>query len=120
MGQGVLERLMTKKISRRRFIETSALATSAAVFTPSIIEAWDSGTISIVLNPTAQKQLSSYDTQVRALLAQMTLEEKIGQMTQAGQEAMKDGAERTKVLARHRSSLRPWELPLFEVCSNTT
>jgi beta-glucosidase len=36
------------------------------------------------------KTLSSYDTQVRKLLSQMTLEEKIGQMTQADQEHIKD------------------------------
>ena len=36
------------------------------------------------------KTLSSYDTRVRPLLSQMTLEEKIGQMTQADQEHIKD------------------------------
>jgi beta-glucosidase len=36
------------------------------------------------------KTLSSYDTQVRKLLSQMTLEEKIGQMTQADQEHIED------------------------------
>jgi beta-glucosidase len=36
------------------------------------------------------KTLSSYDTQVKQLLLQMTLEEKIGQMTQADQEHIKD------------------------------
>src|SRR5262245_13691659 len=34
--------------------------------------------------------LSSYDTQVNALLSKMTLDEKIGQMTQAEQDALKD------------------------------
>jgi beta-glucosidase len=38
----------------------------------------------------APKPLSSYDPQVRELLARMTLEEKIGQMTQAEQDAIKD------------------------------
>jgi len=41
-------------------------------------------------SPAAQRPLSSYDSQVRALLAQMTLEEKLGQMTQAEQDALKD------------------------------
>jgi beta-glucosidase len=36
------------------------------------------------------KRLSSYDPEVRKLLAQMTLDEKIGQMTQPDQEAIKD------------------------------
>ncbi|MBN1973986.1 MAG: glycoside hydrolase family 3 C-terminal domain-containing protein [Sedimentisphaerales bacterium] len=36
------------------------------------------------------KSLSSYDEQVKQLLSQMTLDEKIGQMTQAEQDAIKD------------------------------
>jgi beta-glucosidase len=39
---------------------------------------------------TKSKVLSSYDPQVKQLLVQMTLEEKIGQMTQADQEHIKD------------------------------
>jgi beta-glucosidase len=38
----------------------------------------------------AQKKLSSFDPQVKALLAQMSLDEKIGQMTQPDQESLKD------------------------------
>jgi beta-glucosidase len=38
----------------------------------------------------APKPLSSYDPQVKELLAKMTLDEKIGQMTQAEQDAIKD------------------------------
>src|SRR5215831_9460525 len=38
----------------------------------------------------AQKPLTTYDPQVRELLARMTLEEKLGQMTQAEQSALKD------------------------------
>src|SRR6185503_20745816 len=38
----------------------------------------------------ASKSLSSYDGQVNDLLSKMTLEEKIGQMTQAEQDALKD------------------------------
>jgi beta-glucosidase len=38
----------------------------------------------------APKPLSSYDPQVNELLAKMTLDEKIGQMTQAEQDAIKD------------------------------
>jgi beta-glucosidase len=39
------------------------------------------------------KPLTSFDPQVKALLAQMTLDEKIGQMTQAEQDAIKDLSE---------------------------
>jgi len=39
------------------------------------------------------KMLSSYDSQAKALLAQMTLEEKIGQMTQPEQNELKDPAD---------------------------
>jgi beta-glucosidase len=39
------------------------------------------------------RRLSSYDERVRALLAQMTLEEKVGQMTQPEQDALKDIAD---------------------------
>src|SRR3954471_13964642 len=43
--------------------------------------------------PPARKPLSSYDPQVKQLLAQMTLDEKIGQMTQPEQSALKDPAD---------------------------
>jgi beta-glucosidase len=39
------------------------------------------------------KPLSSYDPQVKALVAQMTLDEKVGQMTQAEQNELKDPAD---------------------------
>ena len=41
----------------------------------------------------APKPLTSFDPQVKALLAQMTLDEKIGQMTQPDQEYIKDLAD---------------------------
>ena len=81
---------MTKKINRRQFIESSALAAGATMFAPTIIEALGIGTRTAMGYPAAQKPLSSYDRQVRELLARMTLEEKIGQMTQAEQDALKD------------------------------
>ncbi|HEY8188655.1 MAG TPA: glycoside hydrolase family 3 N-terminal domain-containing protein [Pyrinomonadaceae bacterium] len=76
-----------KKINRRNFIESSALAAGVTMFAPAITEAL--GTTASG-SPPAQKPLSSYDGQVRPLLSQMTLEEKIGQMTQAEQDALKD------------------------------
>src|SRR5215471_4135714 len=42
---------------------------------------------------TKPKALSSFDAQVKPLLAKMTLEEKIGQMTQAEQNELKDPAD---------------------------
>src|SRR6266702_3624667 len=47
----------------------------------------------MALAQSAPKQLSSYDPQVKALLARMTLEEKVGQMTQPEQDALKDPAD---------------------------
>jgi beta-glucosidase len=82
---------MTKRINRRHFIEYSALAAAGAVMlTPTIFEGLSPGVVTATGNPAAPKSLSSYDRQVRELLAQMTLEEKIGQMTQAEQDALKD------------------------------
>ena len=45
---------------------------------------------SVLAGPSTGKRLSSYDPQVKALLATMTLEEKIGQMTQAEQHQLAD------------------------------
>jgi len=81
---------MTKKINRRQFIESSAMAAGATMFAPSIIDALDIGTRTAMGYPAGQIPLSSFDRQVRALLSQMTLEEKVGQMTQAEQDALKD------------------------------
>ncbi len=78
------------KINRRHFIGSSALAAGATILAPGIIEAWGTGPARVMGNPLAQKPLSAYDGQVRQLLSQMTLEEKLGQMTQAEQDALKD------------------------------
>ena len=42
---------------------------------------------------TKPKALSSFDPQAKALLAQMTLDEKVGQMTQPEQNELKDPAD---------------------------
>src|SRR5215470_193966 len=42
---------------------------------------------------TKPKPLSSFDPQIKPILAKMTLEEKIGQMTQPEQSALKDQAD---------------------------
>jgi len=79
---------MRKKINRRHFLESSAIAAGVTMFTPAISEAL--GITASGSPPPAQKRLSSYDGKVRELLGQMTLEEKIGQITQAEQDALKD------------------------------
>ena len=77
---------MTIKITRRRFIEASTMAVGTALIAPELRR-----TSAIVdMGPPDQKPLSSYDQRVRELLAKMTLEEKIGQMTQAEQNALMD------------------------------
>jgi len=81
---------MTKKINRRRFIGSSALAAGSTLFAPAIIKTLGNRTTTAMGNPAGQKPLSSYDGKVGELLSQMTLEEKLGQMTQAEQDALKD------------------------------
>ena len=66
---------MTTKITRRRFIESSTQAVSAAIVSPAVLGR--ASAIADMLAPN-QKPLSSYDNRVRDLLAIMTLEEKIG------------------------------------------
>lgn len=81
---------MTKKINRRHFIGTSALAAGASLMAPGIINALSNKEVISNESPLIQKPLSSHDGQVRELLSRMTLEEKLGQMTQAEQDALKD------------------------------
>ena len=47
--------------------------------------------------PAKQKALTTHDAQIKELVAKMTLEEKIGQMTQPDQEALKDVADIEKL-----------------------
>jgi beta-glucosidase len=67
------------KIDRRTFLEASTLTLASTFVAPMIAQ-----------TRATPKSLKSFDTQVRPLLAQMTLEEKIGQMVQAEQSALKD------------------------------
>src|ERR1043165_7614969 len=62
------------KINRREFVKASALTVAATTMLPA----------------KAAGNLRLQDAKVRALLARMTLEEKIGQMVQAEQSALKD------------------------------
>jgi beta-glucosidase len=76
---------MTSKINRRDFIKASTIAGALGLASPSLIDAHPAQQ-----KMAASKPLSSYDGQVRELLSRMTLEEKLGQMTQAEQDALKD------------------------------
>src|SRR3954465_1010490 len=75
-------------MKRRDFVKISAGAGVAGLLTPSLAHAISS--TGSMLNPFARKQLSSFDSSIRPLLAKMTLEEKVGQMTQAEQDALED------------------------------
>ena len=81
---------MKTKTSRRHFIESSAFAVGFTLLGPTVVEGLASAPNG---NSPVQKPLSSHDKKVRALLARMTLEEKIGQMTQAEQNALKDAGD---------------------------
>ena len=85
---------MSKKFDRRDFTKSAAAAGAAALAVPEWVEAAQrrgrrrgGGGPRGGRNPRA---LSSYDPQARELLGQMTLEEKVGQMTQAEQDALKE------------------------------
>ena len=82
---------MTNKTSRRHFIESSALAAGVTLLGSAAFDGLFS--VAAMENAPMQRRLSSFDRSVRRLLAQMTLEEKIGQMTQAEQSALKDVSE---------------------------
>jgi beta-glucosidase len=88
---------MSKKFDRRDFVKSAAVAGAAALVAPEWVEAAQRrggrrggrGQATRGARP-----LSSYDAQARELLSQMTLEEKVGQMTQAEQDAaMKEPAD---------------------------
>jgi len=74
------------KINRRNFLEASVLTAATGVLT-SAIKVSGQGTTTAT---SGQKRFSTYDTEVDKLLSQMTLEEKVGQMVQAEQSALKD------------------------------
>lgn len=80
---------MRRKISRRDFINATAAAGAGAVVAPTLADA-------LAAEPpdpqraAAPRPLASFDSQVREVLARMTLEEKVGQMTQPEQDALKE------------------------------
>ena len=76
---------MSVSSSRRRFFRSSLSAVGAAIFSRTV------ESIGVVRWASAyRKTLSTHDAQVRAVIATMTLDEKIGQMTQAEQSALED------------------------------
>ncbi len=77
-----------KKSTRRHFIVSSFSAASTAVIASANRSL--NPFLAISHNTSRQRRLTSFDRQVRALLSVMTLEEKIGQMTQAEQSALED------------------------------
>ncbi|MFL6253679.1 MAG: glycoside hydrolase family 3 protein [Pyrinomonadaceae bacterium] len=83
---------MSKKFDRRDFIKSAAVAGTAALVAPEWVEAAQRRGGGRRAGGGA-RPLSSYDAQARELLSQMTLEEKVGQMTQAEQDALKEPAD---------------------------
>ncbi|MBV9929285.1 MAG: glycoside hydrolase family 3 C-terminal domain-containing protein [Acidobacteria bacterium] len=88
---------MSKKFDRRDFIKSATVAGAAALVVPEWVEAAQrrgqrrGGGARRGAGP---RPLTSYDARARELLNQMTLEEKVGQMTQAEQDAaMKEPAD---------------------------
>lgn len=78
---------MRTKTSRRHFLESSALAVGLGMFSP-VVAANLHATVSE--RSPRPKPLTAYAGKAGQLLANMTLEEKIGQMTQAEQSALED------------------------------
>lgn len=72
------------KIDRRQFIKATSLTVASSIVAPAIDLKMPSQKSS------TPRHLSSFDSSVRPLLARMTLPEKVGQMVQAEQSALKD------------------------------
>jgi beta-glucosidase len=81
---------MTKKISRRDFLGATAAAGAATLIAPPLAGALSEGAASAQRRAAGRRQLASFDAQARELLGRMTLEEKVGQMTQPEQDALKE------------------------------
>ncbi|HEV2835085.1 MAG TPA: glycoside hydrolase family 3 N-terminal domain-containing protein [Pyrinomonadaceae bacterium] len=73
------------KLNRREFLQTSALSVAGTMVSSANV-----GESQRRSGAGSQRTLKAQDAKVRALLARMTLEEKIGQMVQAEQSALKD------------------------------
>ena len=80
---------MSKKRTRRDFLKTSALVSAATLAFDNLFDA-QAGRASEPSGAKRGQPFSAHQEQAREVLAQMTLEEKVGQMTQAEQDALKD------------------------------
>jgi len=79
------------KIDRRKFIAATAAAAAAGLACPeSLFGAQRRRGRGARRAQSPTRSFSAYDRQARELLARMTLEEKVGQMTQPEQSALKD------------------------------
>lgn len=83
---------MNNKRTRREFLKTSALVGAATLASRGLLTAQTrrSAPAPSAKNSASAKPFRSYESQARELLARMTLEEKVGQMTQAEQDALKE------------------------------
>jgi beta-glucosidase len=79
---------MTRKISRRDFIGATAAAGAATVLAPSLADVFSAEAAQ--RRPRAARPLTAFDPPAREVLGRMTLEEKVGQMTQPEQDALKE------------------------------
>ncbi|HEV7843409.1 MAG TPA: hypothetical protein VGO69_06910, partial [Pyrinomonadaceae bacterium] len=82
---------MTNKRTRREFLKSSALISAACLMWGESLDrqarlARDSS----IPAQSSFKRFTAYQPEARELLARMTLEEKVGQMTQAEQDALKE------------------------------
>jgi len=76
---------MKTKATRRSFIKSATLA-SGAILAPAPLKR-----LAFAWSAANARSLSSYDRVVRQLISKMSLAEKIGQMTQAEQNALREG-----------------------------
>ena len=82
---------MSNKRTRREFLKTSALASAISLGLPDYLGAqMRRASSSSQTKSSTIKPFTAYQSQAREVLARMTLEEKVGQMTQAEQDALKD------------------------------
>lgn len=82
---------MSDKRTRREFLKTSALASALSFGLPDYLAAQARrARSSSQTQSSTTKSFTAYKAQASEILARMTLEEKVGQMTQAEQDALKD------------------------------
>jgi beta-glucosidase len=81
---------MTIRTSRRRFIESSVLTAGATMLPRLMSDVLGRPSAVQSRRLPAPRSLASFDQDVSQLLSDMTIEEKVGQMTQAEQSALAD------------------------------